>query len=145
MIQSFVAGYPNLIIIDPDDKINWEDALNRLPCLSVDLSQLNYPSLEDFIINLSSNLSKVLLIKNIDKIPVNSDKEYWETIITIGLKGEEYPITIETKDGYYKTFNLPFDRIRVITTCSQYPDYLKDKGMLGYILDLSDHDSEDVS
>lgn len=138
-IQNFVEikGHPNLIVIDPDNKIRWKDCFNHLPILSVDLSRLNNITLEEFVLNLLSNLSQILLIKNIDNIHQTKEKKYWESIITIGLKGEECPITLETKEGYYKTFNLPLDKVKIITICSQYPDFLKDKGILGYIVDLS--------
>lgn len=127
----------SLIVIDPHNKVYWEDWLNSIPNILIDFSQLNNVSLEDFVVNLSTNISKILLIKNIDKISETKDKEYWESIITIGLKGEECPITIETKEGYYKTFNLPLDKVKLITTCSQYPEFLKDKGTLGAIFNLS--------
>ena len=130
------SNFP-LIVIDPANKICWKDWLNSLSNISIDLSQLNNAGLEDFVINLSSNPSKILLLKNIDNISETKDKEYWESIITIGLKGEEYPIIIETKEGYLKTFNLPLDKIKLITTCSHYPEFLKDKGTLGVILNLS--------
>lgn len=117
--------------------------LKSTPLLSIDFNEIEGNVLENWVTKISLDKPPAILFKNIDKMPNNKEKDYWESIITIGLKGEEYPIQLETKDGYYKTFNLPFDRIKLITTCSQYPEFLKDKGTLGYILDFSKLDSDE--
>lgn len=134
----------SFIVINSPNNLEMEELITP-PFLSIDLNSSIPNSLKEFIKEFTGKNYEFLLLKSIDKIPEDSMKEYWESIITIGLKGEEYPIMIETQEGYYKTFILPFDKIKIITTCSQYPDFLKDKGTLGYIVDLSDHDSEDVS
>ena len=139
ILQNFIEinGHPNLIVIDQKNKMCWEDWVINVPHISVDFSQPHEICLEEFVSNVSSKSFQIIFIKNIDKIQKNKDKEYWESIVTIALKQEEYPIMIETREGYYKTFILPFDKIKIITTCSQYPEFLKGKGMLGYMVDLS--------
>ena len=131
-----------LIIIDPNQNSGLEDLID-FPYQIIDLNEVRYGELERWVSVISSDKSSSILFKNIDKIPEDSMKDYWESIVIIGLKGEEYPIQIETEDGYFKEFILPFDKIKLICTCSQYPDFLKDKGMLGYVFDFSNHDSDD--
>lgn len=127
-----------LILPNKSNKIRESNILlQSLTLLFIDFDEIKYGDLEKWVTKISSDKPETILFKNIDKIPVNSDKEYWESIITIALKKEEYPVMIETQEGYYKTFILPFDKIKIITTCSQYPEFLKRKGMLGYIVDLS--------
>lgn len=132
----------SLIVINSPNNLEMEELITP-PFLSIDLNSSGSNSLKEFIKEFTGKDYEFLLLKSIDNIPENSMKEYWESIITIGLKGEEYPIMVETKEGYYKTFNLPFDKIKLIATCKQYPDFLKDKGTLGYILDFSNSDSSD--
>lgn len=135
--------YPQpMIIINPQNELDMKREF-PLSCLTINLAKVSKTDLKNICFKLSLGKISILYLKNIDKIPLNGNKDYWESIVIIGLKGEEYPIQIETEDGYFKEFILPFDKIKLICTCSQYPDFLKDKGMLGYVFDFSNHDSDD--
>ena len=126
-----------LITQNLSNKISgYEVLLKPFPYLIIDFNEINDRELEKYLQEISSLKYQIILFHNIDKITLGGDKEYWESIITIALKQENYPIEVQDKEGYFKKFELPFQDLKIITTCSKYPEFLKDKGILGEIIDF---------
>ena len=121
-----------------NEKSGEEALLQSSPRLIINFNEITDGRLEEYLYEISSFKHEIIIFLNIDKIFQGADMEYWESIITIALKQENYPIDFQDKEGNFKKYELPFHKIKVVTTCSKYPDYLKDKGMLGEIIDLKE-------
>lgn len=68
-----------------------------------------------------------LMLDNIDKLPDNNDKEYWQEFVRLALKKEaEFPC--QTTSGT-SCGSISFDRLHVAARCHVYPEYLKDKSL----------------
>lgn len=68
-----------------------------------------------------------ILLDNVDKIPKNKDREYWEEFVRFALKKEpDFPLPGGA--------SISFDKIHVAARCKDFPDYLKGRSLQCYII-----------
>lgn len=70
-----------------------------------------------------------IVIDNIDKIPDNADREYWEEFVRFALKREnDYPVP--EWDGHY----INFGEMHIAVGCDEKPAYLEGASLQAYII-----------
>ena len=107
----------------------------------IDLSDCSAGDYNLFCQHLNQFKYDGLLIDNIDKIPNNEDREYWEAFVRFALKREdEFPLP----DGD----DIYFSKMHIAVRCKEYPEYLMGKSLQCIIIGeeynnrfLSDEDS----
>lgn len=114
-----------------------EELLQSIPHLVIDFNEIKDGDLEKYLHKISSMERQIIFFRNIDEIPLGGERESWELIVKIALKQENYPLEVQDCDGYFKKYELPFQNTKIISTCREYPEYLKHSGMLGEIMFLS--------
>ena len=108
----------------------------------IDLSNCPEGDYNLFCRRLNQSKFDGLMIDNIDKIPDNEDREYWEEFVRCALKREdEFPLP----DG---GDNICFSKMHIAVRCKEIPEYLKGKSLQCVIIGeechqkfLSDEDS----
>ena len=70
-----------------------------------------------------------LLIDNIDKIPNNEDRGYWEEFVRFALKREDdYPLPPSGD-------NIHFSEMHIAVRCKKYPEYLMGKSLQCFFIE----------
>ena len=88
----------------------------------IDLSNCPEGDYNLFCKHLSQSQYDGLMIDNIDKIPDNEDREYWEAFVRCALKREdEFPLPSGD--------NICFDKMHIAVRCKEFPEYLKGKSL----------------
>ena len=126
------------VVTDPGNMVAVEKYI-PYPHRVIDLAQVKAGDLEKFLESIATADSPIILFRNIDKISSKKDKEAWESIIVCGLKSEKKTFVLKDSENVegLKEYNLPFDKIKVIGTCSAFPEYLTKRGNLGKGPDFS--------
>lgn len=127
------------VVVDPDNIIKLEDYVNA-SYYSIDLAQTKAGEILNCIDQILSCKYGIIIFNNIDKISSRKDKDDWKSLIVNGLKAEDRSFMFKSQEGSYglTSRHIPFSHIRVICKCSSYPDYLKERGNLGWVgLDFS--------
>ena len=89
----------------------------------IDLSACSVGDYNLFCQHLNQFQYDGLLIDNIDKIPNNEDREYWEAFVRFALKREdEYPLP-----PFGDT--IDFSKMHIAVRCKEYPEYLMGKSL----------------
>ena len=118
------------VVVDPGNLISIEDYMDY-PALVIDLSETKAGGIPPFLEQVLTGKYPIVIFKNIDKIYSRKDKQDWISMIMMGLKGESGHFIIDYKN--ITSRYVPFSRVKVICTCSEYPDYLKKTGYRGWI------------
>lgn len=126
------------VVTDPDNIVDMEKYIPYSHRV-IDLAQVKAGDLEIFLGSLATGDVPLILFKNIDKISSRKDKEAWESVIVCGLKSENKTFVFKNSEtvGGLKKYELPFDKIKIIGTCSVFPEYLTKRGNLGKGPDFS--------
>lgn len=118
------------VITDPHGLVNLDDFI-PYKTLTIDLAETKSGGFENFVREFYALFSKeeaeMVVIRNIDRISSRKDKESWKRMVKTGLKSENFNCILHNDD----TATIPFAQIKIICTCSHYPDYLKKQGNLG--------------
>ena len=133
-IEDPIESTSPFVIVDPFHKIVVEDIIS-IDILSIDLSKTKAGDIFHYLDEILSKKYPVVLFKNIDNISSRKNKLDWESLIINGLKSEDKTFMFESDNaiGGLKEYNIPFSKFKVICTCNIYPDYLKERGNLGWI------------
>lgn len=143
MNEAYSKTLMSACVVDPADKFPINDMENMFPDIYsryIDLSKCKDGDYTLFCQHLSQTEYEGLLIDNIDLIPDNADREYWEEFVRFALKREtEFPLL---------PFHcISFDEMHIAVRCGKYPEYLKGKSLQTVIIevdnntDKSDEDS----
>ena len=104
----------------------------------IDLSDCSEGEYNLFCKHLSQFQYDGLLIDNIDKIPNNKDREYWEAFVRSALKREdEYPLPLREDEDPIPPFgdNINFSKMHIAVRCREYPEYLTGKSLQCFIIE----------
>lgn len=127
------------VITDPKGEVEIAEYIPH-PFVEFDLSTMKAYNLEQFLKEIENTDKPFILLRNIGSISTLKDRQNWENMISSGLKSESKTFIFkcsECVDGL-KEYRLPFDKVKLICTCTEYPDYLKNKGNLGKGPDFTD-------
>ena len=113
-------------VVDEDEDLHIKDLGKQCepPIRSkyIDLSDCSVGDYKLFCQHLNQFQYDGLLIDNIDKIPNNEDRAYWEAFVRFALKREdEFPLP----DGD----NIDFSKMHIAVRCKEYPEYLMGKSL----------------
>lgn len=139
LISENPADMTSFVLVDPAHIITIGDYI-KTPYISIDLAKTKAGDIVSRLDQMSSGKYRIIVFNNIDRISSKKDKSDWESLIITGLKEEKTCVVFTENDGFHglKEYNVNFSELRVICTCSQYPDYLKTRGNLGWVgLDFS--------
>lgn len=138
MIESLLIT-TNVVLIRPEFEIDVREILEKNYSTKVikEFNFISVKSLKDLLAQLwqaQQQGYKAWIFRYINSIPDIPDRETIEEIIRIGLKSEDFPFS----DG-----DIHFEEIRILATCSEYPDYLKYKSTGAVVIDLP-HEIEET-
>lgn len=126
------------VVTDPNGLINIDEFI-PYRTLTVDLAKTKFGDFENFVREFKAHFAKeeaeMIVFRNIDRISSRKDRDSWEKMVKKGLKGEDFDCTLN--EGVLAT--IPFSQIKLVGTCSRYPDYLKTMGNLGIGPDFSNY------
>lgn len=118
------------VVTDPEGLVD-VDKFIPYKTLSIDLAASKAGDFESYVKNFRKNFAEseaeIVLIKNIDNISSRKDKVDWEQLVITGLKSENFNCLFNDMSSH----TVPFSKIRIICTCTNYPEYLKKRGNLG--------------
>lgn len=120
------------VLIDPDGLVDLSEHI-PYPYREYDLATMKDGELEKFLKEISHIDKPIILLRNIESVSSLKEKEDWKNIIVDGLKEESKIFVLKNDEciGGLTEYRLPFDKVKLICTCHQYPDFLKNKGNLG--------------
>ncbi len=117
---------PLVLTIDKDIDLPVEECINW-SFLLIDLSTTKTGEIIDYIVRIQSGQYPIVFFKNIDCIRPRKDKADWEKLILYGLKSEDKTFVFNDTNAPcgLADYHLPFSKIWVLCTCSEYPEFLK--------------------
>ncbi len=139
LISENTADMTSFVLVDPTHIITIGDYI-KTPYLSIDLARTKARDIVSYLDQMISGKYRFIVFNNIDRISSRKDKSDWESLIITGLKEEKTCFVFTSNDRVHglKEYYVNFSELRVICTCSKYPDYLKTRANLGWVgLDFS--------
>ena len=136
-IKSRNQGDSFLIMGATDDEIDIPELVGFFKYNYIDLSEVKRGDIKQLCEEIKESYNEVewILFDNIDKIRKIKDREDWEYIVKYVLRNEEYEMRLNKPGGELLVF--PFDKLRVISRCSKWPDYLEARTLNCLIFDFN--------
>ncbi|MDE6552581.1 MAG: hypothetical protein K2K98_06455 [Muribaculaceae bacterium] len=143
MLEFFKGKVLSVLIVDPNNEMPLEEIEKALPDLF--LKSFDLADCKDGDFNrIGQHLGKYindgkcaydgLLFDNVDCINAGKDTEDLQTMVWQSLKRDDS----ETCGYQILPFGdaIPFDKMMIAARCKEIPDYLKDKSLQRYIIEV---------
>ncbi|MDE6027800.1 MAG: hypothetical protein K2G23_07005, partial [Muribaculaceae bacterium] len=122
----FLSKMSSMIVVDQANELTLADFEKMDASLNlgkIELGNVAPGEYNLFCRHLAENHYDGLLIDNIDSIPDNEDREYWEEFVRFALKREDdFPLT--GTNSY-----IDFSSLHIAVHCGHYPHYLEGKSL----------------
>ena len=143
MLEFFKQKVMSVLIVDPDNEMPLEEIERAFPDLSLkifDLADCNDGDFNRIGRYLGQYISDGkcaydgLLFDNIDCIDAGKDTEDIQTMVWQSLKRDDSDICGYSILPFGDT--IPFDKMMIAARCKEIPQYLKDKSLQTYIIEV---------
>lgn len=129
--HAFKNTINSVLVIDKEGytPLKKEELMDQYPDIHMKYINLALASNGDYTLFcklLSQRRYNGLLLDNIDRIPDNADREFWEEFVRFALK-REHEVPIPNYAG--GDFLINFDEMHIAARCMEMPEFLEGKSL----------------